>query len=121
MALTFFDDLQGLNKPNEISAFHGAKLAQTWGKSLDLVDRRYGGEPALNWSHAWSMYRVLILDRLTAELTAFSTLEEMCTAAGNYRPTIYPKDWRYVALADAYDMRQWERNDIRRAWRGVMN
>ena len=58
------------------------------------------------------------IDKLTQELTAFQTLEEMCKAPGGYRPTILPRDDRHVILADAYDARQSRRGDQRRAYRG---
>lgn len=60
------------------------------------------------------------IDKLTAALTAFDTLDALVNAQGNYRPTIRPdgNDRRYEVLADAYDRAQSARGDQRRAWRG---
>ena len=60
-------------------------------------------------------------DSLTAELTAFGTFEELLDTSPNYRPTIYPRDERHVALANAYDAAQLARGDARRAYRGQVD
>lgn len=59
------------------------------------------------------------LDALTRELTAFDSFEAMLNAAGNYRPSIYPRDYKHVELAEAYDVAQAARGDERRAYRGL--
>lgn len=58
------------------------------------------------------------LDALTRELTAFNSFSELVNAAGQYRPTILPRDARHIDLADAYDAFQSELGDPRRAYRG---
>jgi len=71
----------------------------------------------------WLFFRThssLILDDLTRKLTAFDSMDDMVLhTAPSYRPTILPRDWRHVLLADAYDWRMARRGDSRRAWRGV--
>lgn len=69
-----------------------------------------------------------LADKLTRELTAFRSFDEMLTAPGNYRPTLmcHPDDFssrdgcRLMYLADLYDAAQRERGDPRRAYRGCM-
>jgi len=58
------------------------------------------------------------LDQLTRDLTAFNTFREMLDTSSSYRPTILPRDVRYVLLADAYDVAMIGRGDPRRAYRG---
>lgn len=58
------------------------------------------------------------LDELTRSLTAFQSFEAMLNSAQQYRPTIYPRDFQHVRLANAYDKAQEQRKDARRAYRG---
>lgn len=58
------------------------------------------------------------IDELTRSLTAFDSFEAMLNSYPWYRPTIYPIDYKYVRLADAYDKAQEQRGDARRAYRG---
>jgi len=70
----------------------------------------------------WLFFRThspMILDWYTRKLTAFDTFNELLGTHPNYRPTILPRDWRHVLLADAYDWRMARRGDSRRAWRGT--
>jgi hypothetical protein len=61
-----------------------------------------------------------ILDWYTRKLTAFESMNDMVLhTAPSYRPTILPRDWRHVLLADAYDWRMARRGDSRRAYRGA--
>jgi len=105
------------------------QLAKEWGNEAGNLEGRHGGWVYLKgtaspycqgWGSVWQYKKNQILDWLTAKLTATRTLDELCAsgAENHYRPTILPRNWRYVALADAYDERQWERRDSRRAWRG---
>jgi len=58
------------------------------------------------------------LDQLTRDLTAFNSFRAMLDTDASYRPTILPRDMRYVRLADAYDTAMIGRGDPRRAYRG---
>lgn len=70
------------------------------------------------WGSIWYWHEAAILDWLTAKLTGFDTFTAMVEAQGSYRPTILPRNWRYEALANAYDAAQERRRDPRRAFRG---
>lgn len=67
-------------------------------------------------------------DRLTRELTAFRSFEQLLTARGNYRPTLMCNSadrsgtdgCRTTYLADLYDAEQEHRGDERRAYRGCV-
>lgn len=61
------------------------------------------------------------IDDLVRKYTAAQTLDELCELgkATNYRPSIYTKgSAEKTRLANAYDARQIELGDPRRAYRG---
>lgn len=112
-------------KPSGVDYHRRAQLAKEWANSRGYLGRSggwiYDGNRTIfqGYQSLWSMNKRAILDWLTAKLTAARTLHELAAETGpTYRPTILPRDWRYIALADAYDEYQWERQDSRRAWRG---
>jgi len=118
------------DKPPGVARERQAQLAKEWGNQVKGWVAARGGwvytsasrnaTVCQGWSGVWTWHQRAILDWLTASLTAARTLDELCASGveNHYRPTILPRNWRYVALADAYDERQWERRDPRRAWRG---
>lgn len=72
------------------------------------------------WGVLYAAHRVQILDHLTRELTAARSFEELLATepCNTYRPTISAsRNWRYAALAEAYDEAQARRHDPRRAYR----
>lgn len=75
------------------------------------------GTVCQGWGALYQRYSVEILDWHTRRLTGFESFDAMLTAP-DYRPTILPRNWRYTALADAYDLSQQRRSDPRRAYRG---
>jgi len=103
------------------------KAAKEWGKTQGFrgnqggwISDDKGRSICQGW---WMLFRTNptpILNWLTREITAFRTLDEMVlNTAPSYRPTIRPRNWRYVLLADAYDWRMTRRGDPRRAYRGI--
>ena len=58
-----------------------------------------------------------VLDQLIARRTAFSSMQELVTAAGGYRPSLDVADPEMLRIAEAYDTAQAKRGDPRRAYR----
>jgi hypothetical protein len=78
------------------------------------------GTVTQGWGSLFLRHKTEILDWYTAKLTAFQTFADLIGAEG-YRPTLLGRGrggWRFEALADAYDARQRDRHDPRRAYRG---
>lgn len=63
--------------------------------------------------------RLASIDALVRYHTAFSSMDDMMTAGGNYRPSLNTSagDIALVRIADEYDARQAARGDSRRAYR----
>lgn len=114
---------------------HRNTLCREWAASVKHWGKRPGGSGGWiytdngngrtvcqGWSSIWYWHRREILARLTRELTAFDSFEDMLNADGGFRPTLLilrPQDWRYEILADEYDAEQTRRHDPRRAYRGA--
>lgn len=80
------------------------------------------GETDDNVGHIYRLNVVptrALADRLVAKLSAFTDMDDMLNAGGHYRPTILTRgDGWATLLANAYDYRQHQRGDDRRAFRG---
>lgn len=104
--------------------YAGAQGGWIWRLNADGVAT--GRHPVCQgWRSFWSVFKYQILDELAAELTAWRSFAEFThpTAHGaTYRPTLLvhgAKDWRYDALACAYDHQMKLQHDPRRAYRGA--
>lgn len=73
---------------------------------------------AQGW-HSYSLqFRREILDYYTRKLTGFDRFADLVNSNERYSPTIMPRNWQYVFLADAFDAAMEARKSPRRAWRG---
>lgn len=79
---------------------HGRALTQGW------------------FSYERAYYRE-IRDWVTRQVTAFDSFQALVDTDPRYRPTLIPRSWRERYVADHFDLRAYQLDQPRRAWRGT--